>query len=527
MIFDKLFNRKKKTPTYHESIDRTRYALLDDWIKKLETGDLSALRVVYSVFAQKDTELMKRAGEAIRQQLSPMTKLQLLRLCERFRTFTSLEWYIDWSLVQLACIKNTIHSMIYQYVLILGSFHPNGYFREKCIRDMAGQKDMLFWLFPRVNDWVLPVREAAVRILESSLADCEGEELISCLPAYERLKNCRRRTENQMQNLEEQLHTRLLQVLKEIKPEKIFCMEPAVRTSLYRTATQAGLWTLPEMEIYLNHEKLSCLKRILIRRILVHPDCTLEWAEHYLTDRSSQVRRMAVEFRYEHLKTRWDGLEAMLLDENWGVREYAVYILERHSSLDIREYYMEHLKDASPKSAILGLAEYSRQGNVPHLLRFLQKPERRILKCTLLALGNQEDFTDETLLWNYLLDDRIDVSKAAYLSIKKREFYPGATQICRAFLGTETEHQKRYLLNLLLRENSWERLPYLLRLYCLDLPKHEKNILLSGILCRSMYASVSKRLYDDILLALEQNKGHLPEGIADEILYDMKFLAKL
>lgn len=455
-----------------------------------------------------------------------MTKPQLLGLCERFRTFTSLEWSIDWSTIQTARIIDTLSAEAYQYVLILGSFHPNGYFREKCIRDMSVREGMLFWLFPRVNDWVLPVRETAFQILETGLADCDGEELIFCLPAYEHLKNCHRRTENQMQHLEELLKTRLLQVLKEIKPEKISRMEPAVRISLYRTATQTGLWSLPEMEIYLNLENLSCLKRILIRRILAHPYCMLEWAKHYLTDRSSQVRRMAVEFRYEHLKTNWDGLDAMLLDKSRGVREYAAYILERHSSMDIRGYYMEHLRDVSPGSAILGLAEYSRQGNVPRLLKCLQRPERRILKCSLLALGNQEDFTDEALLWNYLLDDRNDISKAAYLSIKKRDFYPGAAQIYHAFLESKAEHQKRYLLNLLLREHSWERLPYLLLLYRPNLPEHERNILLSGIRCRSMYANVSRRLNDDILLALEQNKDQIPEGIASGILYDMKFLTR-
>lgn len=358
MIFDKILNGQKNNPTYHESTGRARYyALLEDWIKKLETGNLSALRVVYSVFAEKDTELMKRAGEAISQQLSPMTKPQLLRLCERFRTFTSPEWYIDWSEIQPASIKNTIPSAIYQNVLILGSFHPNGYFREKCICDMEGREDML-------------------------------------------------------------------------------------------------------------------------------------------------------------------------LDKSRGVREYAVYILERHSSLDIRGYYVEHLEDVSPESAILGLAEYSRQGNVPLLLKFLQRPERRILKCTLLALGEQGDFTEEALLWNYLLDNRNDISKAAYLSIKKRDFYPGAAAIYTALSQAEAEHQKRYLLNLLLRENTWERFPYLLRLYRRDLPEHTQSLLLSGILCRSMYTRVPRRPQDEIFLALEEKKREIPKWLVDGILYDMKFVAR-
>lgn len=513
-----VFQPKKKIPTWRET--------LEEWIGKLEAGDLSSLRIVYSAFAEKDPKLMRRASEAIRHQLAPMTDQQLLALCERFRTFTSLEWSIDWSVIQPDDIKNTIQRGAYRYVLILGSFHPNGYFREKCVCAMEDVRDMLFWLFPRINDWVWQVRTTAGRILEDRLADCGGEELIAALPAYERLKNCRRRTEDQMLRLEDLLYARLLQVLRELDPDTILCMEPAVRTSLYRTAAQAGIWSLAEMEYYLEHEKLSCLKRILIWRILAHPDCTPEWAEHYLTDRSAQIRRMAVEYRYEHLKDCWPGLETMLLDKSRGVREYAVYILERRSSFDIRGYYLVHLYDASPETAILGLAEYSSQGNVPLLLKHLHSPQRRTLKCTLLALGYQEDFTDEELLWNYLLDDRVEISKAAYLSIKRRSFYPGAQRIYHAILNTGTGHQRRYLLNLLLRENSWQRLPCLLRLYRRDLPGQEEHQILSGICCRCMYGSISRTLHDEILLALSEKETELPECISQGILHDMKFLIK-
>lgn len=166
---------------------------------------------------------------------------------------------------------------------------------------------------------------------------------------------------------------------------------------------------------------------------------------------------MAVEFRYEHLKDCWPGLELMLLDKSRGVREYAAYILERRSSLNIHRYYLSRLNDNLSKTAILGLAENSHEGNVPRLLEWLAHPDCGIVKCTLLALGSQEDFTDEALLWRYVLEERADLSKAAYLSICKRDFYPGAARIYNALLKLRAEHHRRYLLKLLLREPSWNR----------------------------------------------------------------------
>ncbi len=413
MIFETLFRRKKKTSPWHD--------LLTEWIEKMETGDLSALQIVYAAFASRDPGLIRRAGSALQTQLAPLTQTQLLRLCERFRTFTSLKWNIDWADIDLKQIKKELAEEAYRYVLILGSFHPNGYFRETCIREMADLKGTLFWLFPQVNDWVLPVRSAAFMLLETRLSDCDGDELIACLPAFERLQNCRRRTEKQIQILRERLETKLARILKTTKPGKILCLEPAIRASLYRTATQTGLFDFSEMEVYLELEKMTCLKRILIRKIFTHPDCG-------------------------------------------------------------------------------------------------------IVKCTLLALGSLEDFTDEALLWRYVLEERADLSKAAYLSICKRDFYPGAARIYNALLKLRAEHHRRYLLKLLLREPSWNRLPYLLLLYRPDLPAHEKERILSGIRIRSTYRKVSEPLRNQILQALEQKKDSLPSGTAESILHDMRVI---
>ena len=125
MIFETLFRRKKKTSPWHD--------LLTEWIEKMETGDLSALRIVYAAFASRDPGLIRRAGSALQTQLAPLTQTQLLRLCERFRTFTSLKWNIDWADIDLKQIKKELAEEAYRYVLILGSFNPNGYFRETCI----------------------------------------------------------------------------------------------------------------------------------------------------------------------------------------------------------------------------------------------------------------------------------------------------------------------------------------------------------------------------------------------------------
>lgn len=159
-------------------------------------------------------------------------------------------------------------------------------------------------------------------------------------------------------------------------------------------------------------------------------------------------------------------------------------------------------------------------------MKCLSRPERSILKCTLLALGSQEDFSDGELLWGYLLDERIELSKAAFLSMRKKRIHPGAVRLYGAYMEAEHAHQKRYLLKLLLEESSWERLSFLLRLYQKDMPEQEGNEILSGICSRFMYATVSESLCGDILSALEECSRELPAGVEDGIRYDLRFLSR-
>lgn len=81
-----LFDRGSRHKIYIETMERE--------LKRLEDGDLAGIRFVYGAFATQDAELIRRAGEAARRQMSPMTDLQMLKLCQRFGTFTSLEWEI-------------------------------------------------------------------------------------------------------------------------------------------------------------------------------------------------------------------------------------------------------------------------------------------------------------------------------------------------------------------------------------------------------------------------------------------------
>lgn len=511
-----MFFGKKKRNTWQE--------IVENEIKRLKAGDMAGLRTVYCVFALGDEEIMRRAAHVIRQELETCSLSQMLALHGRFRSFTSLEWGIDWTALSPARIFHGLEAEDRRYVLILGTFHPNGYFRERCMEELAQETGVLPYLMLRANDWVRPVRDRALDLVHTYMEQCGTEEILSSMPALEKLERSARRSDTQLEELKDWAAGRLERTLRGTDWAAVWPEDFSIRRSWYLISMKMGLLTPEQMDVWLQKEKNSYGRMILIRGLLSHPDCTPAQAERCLYYPSSQVRRKAVEYKYEHLKGSWPGLEELLCDPGRGVREYAAYILERHTNLDIRNFYHERLNEKMTEYAILGLSEYSHRGNVPVLLQGLESPLEKIQRAALTALGRQEDFEDEALLWNYLLDKRAGISKTAFLAIQKRDFYPGAERIYRAYRGTEEEHIRRYLLRLLLRENSWSRLPWLIRLYRGNLPQQEEGLIRAGMGGRFLYGKVPQMQKEEIYRALGENGAALPEGMAEEILYDMKFV---
>ncbi len=504
---------------------KTWIETMEKEIERLEGGDITAIRSVYGTFLSDNKVLIQSAGRAIRKNLEKYSQEQMIHLYERFREMTSLEWWIDWKDVSVQKILSCLQPEDARYVLILGTFHPNGYFRERCMCVLSEQEGALPYLLLRANDWVYPVREKAFELIWDYLGHCDLAEILKSVPALEKLHRSGRRSDENLERLERFVSEQFQELItKSDWMEHLHRMDFSERKYLYRLAIRRKLMTLEQMEKALYQEKNSYGGMILIRGILANPECTVERAEVYLHHKSPQIRRRALEYKYEHVKNCWPGLEKLLLDAGRGVREYAVYILEKYSDLDIRGYYLEHLCDEPPENVILGLSEYSHRGNVQQLLRFLEHPTQKVLQCTLLALGRQEDFVDEELLWQYLLDGRINISKAAYLSIQKRDFYPGAQRIYDAYRKEEKEHIRRYLLNLLLRERAWERLPYCLLLYRKDLPEKEARQILRGMWGRPLHTQIPETQKEVIRKVLEERQAELPEPVVTDILFELRFV---
>lgn len=537
---------------------------LAEAIGRLEEKDISCLHTVYCVLAADDRELTRRGGRAMRKALETFTTEQMIRLSERFRQYTSLEWSIDWRNLDIRSRKGWFESeQDYVCVLILGSFHPNGYYRETCLGEMSGYPGTLPYLILRLNDWVESVRLSAAGMVQKRLSACPLEELFVSMMALDKVKRSQRRDDKELIHIEKAMEDRLEREANRISVELVLKEEYAVRRSIYRFLFEAKRLEQRTAQELLDRERHSFCQTMIFTGLLAHYDCSMDMAEGYMKHPSSCVRRKAMDYKYGILKEAWPGLETMLLDTNHGIRDMAAYILKRRGGFDVLAYYMEHLSDPSPVTAIKGIGEQGgSMGNIAGvgcgrdtrklaalILPYLESPHEKVVKSAIEAIGRLEGEEGQELYWKYLLDRRVSVSKAAYLCIRRNGIHPGAGLLYEELLRWAQEepdrpdrpeqgpekgqdrpmglcHVRRYLILLMVRENSWQRLPYLIYMFCDPSLDRMKDKILGAMGNRSLYASIGRSQAMLIEKALAQAGDRLPEKLVKDIRFDMKFVLR-
>ena len=531
------------TKVEKERLKRAYHARMSRAISGLEAMDISGLSQVYCAVATEDRELIRSGGRAIGMVMEGMTMRQVIRLSEHFRQYTSMEWDIDWKKVDIRQKKDWFRSdRDYFWILALGSFHPNGYYRQACLEEMAGYPGALPFLVLRLNDWVGEVRLAAARAAAKRLETCPLDELFAAMMALDKVKRSGRKDGRTVEHIGTVMSERLDQEAGSLSVPSVLSMDYEVRKSIYRFLFSGRRLDQETAELFLNQEKHSYCQSVIWTGLLTYYPCSIEMADCYLLHRSSFVRRKAMEYKYHVLKCAWPGVEDLLLDANCGIRDLAAYILKKHSQLDILAFYEKHLKEPVPVPAILGIGEQGRalddrNGLADLVLPYLEHESEKVVRGALEAVGMLMGAEGEEIYWKYLLDTRPCISKAAYQCIRKNGIHPGAALLYREqeewrksdeTAGKSQDsvcHIRRYLILLLIQENSWDRLPYLIFLLKDESLKEYRDKLLGALQIRSPYARVDRKQAAFIKQVLAKEAEAVPEELARAIVFDLKFMA--
>jgi succinate dehydrogenase flavin-adding protein (antitoxin of CptAB toxin-antitoxin module) len=518
------WNKKSKNISLEERLVKSNLDYIRNALCELKKGNISYIPAVYSAFASKDEDVIKQAAIAIGSTLKNYTDQQMLLLDEQFRQYTSLEWYTEWSKVSLLELEKCMDDKDnWIKVLILGSFHPNGYFRERCVRELSHYEGTLPYLLLRMNDWVEAIRACTFPLIVEKVKTCSILELFSSLPFLDKIQKSQRRGMRELDLLQKDFSKRIEENIHTIEWFKIINYDFNTRKSIYNAVFEKPLLSFKEANRLLNLEKHSFCKSIIIQGILALYDCPMEQVDLYMKNKNSNVRMSALQYKYNKVKNSWVGLETMLLDTNHAIRDLTSYILKKHTVINVLHYYTLHLKDTNPNTAIVGIGENGDKNCAPLIIPFIENTCEKTVKLTLLSLGRLLEYDGYDLYWNYLFDSRVSVSKAAYLSIRRNKIHYGASVLYNEFNKCEIMHVKRYLLLLLMQENSWSRLPYLLLLYQYP-DRNLRAKIRMKIEQRDVYGRVTQQEAVFIQKVMEEKKDELPQILIDKIEFDMKYV---
>lgn len=496
----------------------------------LQEGDNSQMAKVYEALAWHDATCVNRAAFVIHKVLEQMSPAKLIRLEEQFRQMTSLDYFVDWNNFSLQTLKSQLAQREeYESVVCLGTFHPNGYYREKCIRELKANQIGFPFLLLRCNDWAIPVSQLAYEVILEQIEKVPFSTLIFSIPFLEKVKRGQRRSHEQLLEIEKEITKR---IGCELKKRNLFHQidewekcDFYTRKYLYHLLLRQHMLDREQVKRLLSLERNGSCQSAIICDVLQYDSCSLEELDEYMKHKSSIVRRRALEYKYKIVKNNWQGLERMLLDKSKGIRELAVYIIHKHSEYSAVGFYLQHLNTDYKKIAVLGLGEQGNQQEGKILFELLKETDEGIVRNALYSIGMIYGSSEEEIFWEFLLRDSDILSCAAYKVIRKNDIHYGAERIYQAFLLSENPCTQRHLLCLLCMESSWSRLPYLLMLYQYP-DEHLQKKIREAICNRSTYGLISKEYACHIREIMAQPIYKIPQEVCKGIEFDLKYVTK-
>lgn len=431
----------------------------------------------------------------------------------------------------------------YYATLKLGTFSSNGYYRQQCMKQLPDVDGSLPFLILRMNDWVEQIRESAYTLSQKRLEKCGLYELFQTFPMIEKVKHSCRRDGALICTLEAQagqLITQKIQTQPNETLDQIPHYEIWIKNAIYRFLNNNQVLNRDQMERLLTLEPTGYGQMLLILGIFKQYGYDRLQSEQYLRAKSAVVRYHTLVFRYEQEHSKWDGLDAMLLDPSRRVRDYAAYILKKHTDINIITFYRKELERQASKITLYSIGEHGTKAELEVIKPYLADECESICKAALHAYGKLAQSDGKDVYWKFLFDKRQVLARQAYRCIRKYEISYGVQQLYEAYLQKRLDFPADYLLMLLLEEPFWKRLPYLLMLNCDEKVTEKQQLIITAGIFRGylysgtsdqqtvnyMYSSVTNQQADMIRHLLERNKEHIPESVRKKILFDLEHISK-
>ncbi len=364
---------------------------------------------VYSKIAQKCVEYLNGKREKFKSLHNTFLKYYY-----RFNFRSNIPTNgIEWSTFQIR-LKSKLTIQEYYHVLLIGTFHYSGYCREYCIKMLSTLTEyntMPYYLIA-LNDSVNSVQDIAYK---SVIANLTTENIIDNLSAiYSLTKKGRINSQNYLKLssiIEEKL-------LSEVLPtNRILKLPENARKYIYSIYIKNNILSVQDVLTLLSKDRSR--SNIYLLNSLLDRGISPEIEDLLLTNKDPRVRYKIMQYRYNRLNNTWQDIQSLLTDSNRIIREYAKYIIQKHSNMNVREYYINLLENEEVNSNILcGLAEVSTTQDTEIFLKYIDSESLSIRKSALYGISKSSNINQHSeLMYNSLVDTSKGLSKLAYTII--------------------------------------------------------------------------------------------------------------
>ena len=302
---------------------------------RLIQGDVGCLAWLYEQLVYEDAKGCAVVADYIKQFMSGLGTVQLIRLDERFRETSSMEWFTKWKEVDPVKFEKYVADReAFLWILRLGTFHPNGYYREKCVRQLIGDKDSVPFLLLRLNDWAGVVRDLAGGVSDT-VKMLTVEEIIESLPYLDKVEHGFRRDYGIIEDIKKTMSDSIREGISEFDLKKVRYYDLPVRRRLYRLIFETRAIDKDGIRTLIDFEKNSQLKVNLLSGYMNKYEVSIEELDAFIDHKSEVVQRLAIELKYSRINNIWEGLEQKLISSSAGLRSTVRFLLQMKSDIVI------------------------------------------------------------------------------------------------------------------------------------------------------------------------------------------------
>ncbi len=427
---------------------------LNQNIKLFSDGKTSHLSDIFSVFSENNKIAKLKASRFLLKIIEEKSFNGFLRIAEYMHG--SYYMYYEnagWFKIGIKDLFTTEMSPDERKaVLVFASFHSNGFLREKAMEELVHYPNTLKYILIRRNDWVNEVRNSAKKVLVEKYKNLVAGELLSAIPAIEKLIKCKRDNYKEEYDYfisrfncaDNELRNGLNSKEQYVR---LFCAELLLKQNYKKE----------DLKSYLMEERMPYIRENIYSKYISYSNVIeTDIVEMMLIDNNARIRIMGMNYFHINKLHKNNFPIEFLLDRNAGIRNFARYIIAQNGSFLFRDFYIEKLKDNNLR-AIAGLGETGKKEDCILLERYLDEQDTGIVRVTINALIKLDKEKYLQTFIPYLNDKRVGIVKdvAKFLN-KESEIYED--EIRKVFKKSKKEFTRIKCAKLLFSVSKWNSL---------------------------------------------------------------------